>query len=124
MCRESLEGRLLLEDLWSGVTACHVWMQKEGEERQLVKDWTAENPVARAEISFSLTEEGQWTLWALARDGEGNVWKEERELGVVQLDARAPLAGLSVSGTSGENGFYTGEGRLHLEASDSGSGLE
>lgn len=124
VCRERLEGRLLLEDLWSGVAACHVWMQKEGEERQLVKDWTAENPVARAEISFSLTEEGQWTLLALARDGEGNVWKEERELGVVQMDARAPLAGLSVSGTSGENGFYTGEGRLHLEASDTGSGLE
>ena len=124
ICQEKLEGKLRLQDLWSGVAGCQIWARKVGKEKQLLKGWQAETPLAQAELSFALKEEGEWTLWAEAWDAAGNHWEEEKSLGTVWIDATAPKVSLLVEGTEGEHGFYTGHVRLRLEAEDAGSGLE
>jgi hypothetical protein len=71
---------------------------------------------------LDITEDGSHTLYYNSSDVAGN--SETPNSVVINIDRIAPHTTASITGTLGENGWYTSDVTIELTATDSGSGVD
>ncbi|MDP8923969.1 MAG: fibronectin type III domain-containing protein [Chloroflexota bacterium] len=73
-------------------------------------------------VTFTISADGAHTVYAFSQDGAGNF--EAQQQRTLKIDRAAPTTTAALSGTLGDNGWYTSPVSVMLSATDNFSGVE
>jgi len=121
--KDGILFEILCSDTKSGAGKLSLFARSDAG-REIEEQYAAEEDAGKDYIwKYAIKEKGVWEVFAKCEDRFGNQ-SEEYNLGNVCIETEVPELTLTLSGETGNRGFYTGDVTMSVEAADDISGVK